>query len=160
MLDDASYNGDAESSDDAGVVAFESPALTWSGPLAIGATVTVTYSVTVNNPDAGDRILTNAVSPTSPGGACATADGCVTSTPVQSIVFTKTADATEVVPGAKVTYTITATNTGQVDYTVDAPATFTDSLVAVLDDATYNADATCRGLGRSRSDRPSRSPTP
>ncbi|WP_213014150.1 beta strand repeat-containing protein [Plantibacter sp. CFBP 13570] len=145
VLDDATYNGDAAASDDTGVVSFTTPTLSWSGALPVGETVTVTYSVTVKQPNTGDNVLTNAVTPTGPGGACATEGGCVTNTPVQSIAFTKTADTTEVVPGATVTYTITATNTGQVDYTTDAPATFTDDLSAVLDDADYNGDANATG---------------
>ncbi|WP_370582692.1 GEVED domain-containing protein [Plantibacter sp. VKM Ac-2885] len=145
VLDDATYNGDAAASDNTGVVSFTTPTLSWSGALPVGESVTVTYSVTVKQPNTGDNVLTNAVTPTGPGGACATEGGCVTNTPVQSIAFTKTADTTEVVPGATVTYTITATNTGQVDYTTDAPAAFTDDLSAVLDDADYNGDATATG---------------
>jgi len=145
VLDDATYNGDAVSNSDGttdtGVVDFASPILTWTGPLSVGGTVTVTYTVTVNDPDSGDKVLTNAVVPTGPGGSCATDGDCVTNTPVQSISFTKVADTDEVVAGSTVTYTITATNTGQVAYTEAAPASFTDDLTNVLDDASYNGDA-------------------
>ncbi|MBF4636300.1 DUF11 domain-containing protein [Agreia pratensis] len=137
VLDDATYNGDAS-----GGATVNGTSLSWSGPLAFGETKTITYSVTVNNPDNGNKILTNAVTPTSTGGTCATPGGCVTNTPVQSVVFTKTADRTEVVPGDTITYTITVQNTGQADYTTADPASFTDDLSAVLDDATYNNDAT------------------
>jgi uncharacterized repeat protein (TIGR01451 family) len=142
VLDDATYTGDADAS--AGVTAFTSPTLTWAGPLPVDGTVTVTYTVTVNTPDAGDHVLTNAVTPTGPGGTCTTEDACTTSTPVQSIAFTKTADTDKVIPEDEVVYTITAENTGQVAYTDAAPASFTDDLTEVLDDATYNnnADAT------------------
>jgi len=37
---------------------------------------------------------------------------------------------------------VLVTNTGQVDYTLAQPATFTDDFSQVLDDATYNGDAT------------------
>ena len=57
LLDDASYNGDASAS--AGTVTFASPDLTWTGTLAPGAATTVTFTVTVNNPDTGDRTLTS-----------------------------------------------------------------------------------------------------
>ena len=49
-------------------------------------------------------------------------------------------------------YTITVTNTGQIAYTDNAPASFTDDLSAVLDDATYNDDlASSTGAGASYS---------
>ncbi|MDU2072482.1 MAG: hypothetical protein E7E98_08235 [Cutibacterium avidum] len=43
-------------------------------------------------------------------------------------------------PGTKLTYDIAVTNTGKTDYTADDPASFTDDLSKVLDDATYNKD--------------------
>ncbi|RDV44893.1 hypothetical protein DOE76_09105 [Leifsonia sp. ku-ls] len=136
VLDDATYNGDAT-----GGATVSGTTLSWSGALAAGATQTITYSVTVDSPDTGDRTLTNAVVPGN-GGTCDPAGSCTTATPVQSYSVTKTADRTDVVPGQKVTYTITVKNTGAVDYTAAAPASFSDDLSAVLDDATYNNDAT------------------
>ncbi|WP_133847810.1 DUF11 domain-containing protein [Labedaea rhizosphaerae] len=59
VLDDATYKGDAHAS--AGTTHYEEPKLSWSGPVAVGATATVTYSVKVNDPASGDRKLTNAV---------------------------------------------------------------------------------------------------
>ena len=35
--------------------------LTWTGDLSAGDTATITYSVTVNNPETGGTILTNTV---------------------------------------------------------------------------------------------------
>ena len=57
----------------AGAVGFASPTLTWTGDLAIGASVTVTYSVTVNDPDHGNQALTARVSSTTAGSNCAPA---------------------------------------------------------------------------------------
>jgi uncharacterized repeat protein (TIGR01451 family) len=135
VLDDATYNGDAS-----GGAAVTGSTLSWSGALAVGATTAITYSVTVNNPDTGDKVLTNAVDPGA-GGDCATADGCSTTNDVASFTVSKTASSTAAAPGSTVTYTITVTNTGAAAYTAASPASFTDDLSAVLDDATYNGDA-------------------
>lgn len=138
VLDDATYNGDASTG-----ATVAGNTLTWSGPLAVGQTAKVTYSVTVNAPDTGNHHLVNAVVPTAPGGGCDTAGSCLTDTPVASYTVTKTVSTTQAVkPGAKVGYTITVVNTGQADYTAATPASFTDDMTDVLDDATYNDDAT------------------
>ncbi|MCW2598099.1 MAG: hypothetical protein JWP39_3987, partial [Jatrophihabitans sp.] len=146
VLDDAAYNGDANASD--GTVGF-APAdstLSWSGPLPVEGMVTVTYSVTVDAPETGDYSLVNAAVPDAPGGACA--DGALpkpSCSPVEVLVqaysVAKVASAATVLPGGTVTYTITVTNTGKVDYTEAAPASFADDLTKVLDDATFSGDA-------------------
>ncbi|MEU9606419.1 hypothetical protein [Streptomyces sp. NPDC048057] len=46
-----------------------------------------------------------------------------------------------VMPGDTVEYTITVTNTGDTAYTAANPATLTDDLTELLDDAAYNDDA-------------------
>jgi uncharacterized repeat protein (TIGR01451 family)/fimbrial isopeptide formation D2 family protein len=138
VIDDATYNNDATNG-----ATYAAPTLSWSGALPVEGTVTVTYSVTVNDPDLGNHSLDNVVV-TPPGGGCVPGSpppGCHTETPVQSYEVVKTADRMNVVPGQRVTYTIKITNTGKVDYTADAPASFTDNLSDVLDDATYNSDA-------------------
>ncbi|WP_062306527.1 CshA/CshB family fibrillar adhesin-related protein [Demequina subtropica] len=142
VLDDATYNGDAAAG--SGTVDFADPILSWEGALAAGETVTITYSVTVNDPPSGDGILANVVVGP-PESNCDSADttdpDCVEPNPVQALEITKTADPDdEVLPGDVVTYTVTVTNTGQVDYTAEDPASFEDDLTAVLDDATYNND--------------------
>jgi uncharacterized repeat protein (TIGR01451 family) len=65
--------------------------------------------------------------------------------PIKGITVEKTASVTTTTPGSTVTYTIVVTNTGQVAYTTTDPASFTDNLNSVLDDATYNNDATATG---------------
>ncbi len=42
-------------------VATPAPVLTWTGSLSPGDSATITYSVTVNNPDTGDKLLINTV---------------------------------------------------------------------------------------------------
>ncbi|MFK4759641.1 hypothetical protein ACI3KS_01760 [Microbacterium sp. ZW T5_45] len=135
VLDDAVYNDDATNG-----ATVSGSTLSWSGALAVGETVTITYSVTVDAPVTGDFVLANVVAPTGPGGSCE--ETCETSTPIGSFRVVKSTDSTDVLPGETVEYSITVTNTGQVAYTADAPASFTDDLSAVLDDATYNGDAT------------------
>ena len=58
---------------------------------------------------------------------------------VPELTITKSADHTTVVAGGTTGYTITAVNTGETDY---PGATIVDQLAGVLDDATYNGDAT------------------
>ena len=138
VLDDATYNGDLTAT--APAFNYTAPVVSWSGPLAVGASVTLTYSVTVNNPDTGDNVLTNTVvcvGTTDP--ACAPPPVVV---PVALFTATKKADVSQAEPGDKVTYTIVVTNTGGFAYTAATPASITDDLSAVIDDATFNNDAT------------------
>jgi fimbrial isopeptide formation D2 family protein len=77
VLDDATYDKDAKAS--AGTISYKAPHLTWTGNLAVGAKVTITYSVTVNGD--GDGHLANVVSsPTDDGrrAHCDTSVGCRT----------------------------------------------------------------------------------
>ena len=68
VLDDAAYDTDATAT--AGTVSYASPVLTWTGNLTPGQAATITYSVTVNNPDTGDKILTNTVTSAAAGSNC------------------------------------------------------------------------------------------
>ncbi|MFE0022960.1 GEVED domain-containing protein [Amycolatopsis sp. NPDC059021] len=140
VIDDATFDAGSVSAS-TGTASYTAPKLTWAGDLGVGATATITYRVTVNNPVTGDHKLVNAITSTTPGSNCATGSTdpkCATSTPVSGLRIAKSADRDQVVPGDKVTYTITVTNTGQ---TPQNGATFTDDLSSVLDDATYNNDA-------------------
>jgi uncharacterized repeat protein (TIGR01451 family) len=142
LLDDASYNGDVAAT--AGSVSYAAPDLTWSGALAVGATVRITYTVTVHDPVTGERVLTNAVTSTTSGSNCppgGTDPACATTVTVlvPALRIVKTASAATITPGDTLGYTVTVTNTGQTPYTA---ATVTDALGGVLDDATYNNDAT------------------
>jgi uncharacterized repeat protein (TIGR01451 family)/LPXTG-motif cell wall-anchored protein len=74
MLDDATYNDHAKAS--SGTVDYPSPHLLWRGDLAVGQTVTITYSVTVTGK--GDHRLVNPVGTTDQLGVCDATVGCRT----------------------------------------------------------------------------------
>ena len=59
----------------AGTVSYASPDLTWTGNLAAGASATITYSVTVNNPDTGGKVMTNTVVSAAAGSTCPAGGG-------------------------------------------------------------------------------------
>ena len=125
-------------------VGFTSPALTWTGNLAVGAVATITFSVTVNNPDTGDKVLAQTVTSATAGSNCpagSTDARCSVTVVVlvPGLTIVQTASPGTAAPGAVVHYTVTVTNSGQTAYT---GAAFTDPLGGVLDDAAYNGDAT------------------
>ncbi|MFJ5921538.1 DUF6923 family protein [Kitasatospora sp. NPDC092948] len=137
-LDPASITGGGQASGNT---------VTWSGPLAVGETHTVSYDVVVNSPDTGgNHVLTNAATP-GPTGTCA--DVCSLDTPIAEFSLSKTAEPTSVAPGGIVTYALTVTNTGAVPFGTapgDAPpAHVTDNLAGVLNNAVYNNDASDGG---------------
>ncbi|WP_256788232.1 putative Ig domain-containing protein [Frankia sp. AvcI1] len=142
VLSDATYNADATAS--TGTVVYSAPNLTWTGSLAAGASATITYTVTVLDPDPGDKLLINAVTSPAIGSNCpvgGSAPACtaVVQVLVPDLTIAKTASSATTTPGGVVTYTVTVTNSGPTPYT---GATFADSLTGLLDDATYNADVT------------------
>ena len=105
VVGDAAYNDDAHAS--AGTVGYASPpVLTWTGDLTLGDVVTITYSVTVNDPDRGGRILANTVVSLDPGSDCpdrSTDPRCGVSVPVIAGALSMTApisaDLGATVPG-------------------------------------------------------------
>ena len=137
VLDDAAYDDDAPTT--AGTLAYTSPTLTWTGDLTPGAAVIITYSVTVHNPDTGDKLGINSVSSAAAGSSCppgsvSAAAGCSIPVLTPALTITATADTATTTPGAVVDYTVTVTDTGQTPY---AGATVTGPLGGVLDDAAY-----------------------
>ncbi|WP_425832123.1 DUF7507 domain-containing protein [Streptomyces fractus] len=139
LIDDATYNKDAAAT--SGTVSYEEPKLAWKGDVAAGRTVTLTYSVTVGAPPAGDKKLTNVVVSKVPGSNCQEGSDdpdCTTDSGIPTLKFKKTATPRNPKEGDTLSYKVVVTNDGQADYT---GATFTDDLTKVLDDATYNGDA-------------------
>ena len=93
ILDDATYDNDATATG-GGSVSFAAPDLTWTGDLSPGATVTVTYSVSVNDPATGNLTLANTVTSADPGSNClsgSTDPRCSSSVPVVLGVLSITA---------------------------------------------------------------------
>lgn len=140
VLDDATWVGDAKA--DSGSVTRSGTTLTWTGDLAVGQTVTITYSVKVARAG-GDLTLDNQV--TSPGGTCVPAPDqnpdCRTIHPIGGFTYSKMSDPASpstVKIGDTITYTVTGTQFGPAPVT---GATLVDDLTGVLDDATYNDDA-------------------
>jgi uncharacterized repeat protein (TIGR01451 family) len=95
VLTDTAYNNDAAAT--RGAVSYASPVLTWTGNLAPGDTATITYTVTVNNPDTGGGALSNTVVSGVPGSTCpagGTDPGCSVTVAVVAGPLTITVPAT------------------------------------------------------------------
>ena len=117
--------------------------LTWTGNLDPGDTAVITFTITISNPDTGDKHLVNTVTSTTPGSTCppaGPAPACTATVTdlIPALTITKTATTATTTPGSTVGYTITITDTGQTPYTA---AAVTDDLTGVLADATYNNNA-------------------
>ncbi|SNS95283.1 conserved repeat domain-containing protein [Streptosporangium subroseum] len=151
VLDDAVYNGDAQAT--TGTVSYDEPRLSWTGDVAAGETVTITYSATVRDPGTGDHLLDNAIR--APGGgtncpgptpragrlsapAPAADRGCAHRVVVENVTISETLSPRAPRSGEVVNYTITVANAQEAPYT---DAHVTDDLSGVLDDAVYNNDA-------------------
>ena len=144
---DAAYNNDAAA--DSGSVSYAAPVLTWTGDLTPGGSAVITYTVTVNDPDTGDKILTStavsdAAGSNCPSGGTDTRCTATVTDLIPALTISKTAPVSTTTPGSTVTYTITVADTGQTPYT---PATVTDSLAGVLGDAGYDTTATTASSG-------------
>ncbi|GAB2834491.1 DUF7927 domain-containing protein [Lentzea nigeriaca] len=141
VLDDAMVEGLPVAT--SGRASFAAPMVRWSGPLAPGEHATITYSVRVKRVDFGDTRLVDALTSDTPGSDCAAASGnpaCGTVVDVPRLKITTAADRAEFRPGDTVLYTVTVTNDGQVPFTASDPASFSDDLTDVLDDAVFSPD--------------------
>ncbi|MCU1658871.1 MAG: hypothetical protein JWO57_3527 [Pseudonocardiales bacterium] len=142
-LADSTYGSNASAT--AGTVSYNAgtQVLSWSGPLAAGATATVTYTVTVDNPDTGDHEMVNRVVSSNPSNCPpgSTDPACLADVPISDLHVSKSsnpADGSTVTAGQVITYTLTFANTGKGTAAVD----YTDDLTKVLDDATVTSAPT------------------
>lgn len=157
VLDDATLDASsiALGGDDTSAVGFNfdtgAQTIRVSGLVQPGKPVTLSYTVKVNTPDTGDKLLRNVVTPSGalPGDTCKADDPLCTENPVATPGFAlvKSADPASgsvVKAGDVVTYTVTGTNTGG---TVLDPVKITDDLADVLDDATLVAGSPTASTG-------------
>ncbi|GAA0838921.1 hypothetical protein ACFQVD_32300 [Streptosporangium amethystogenes subsp. fukuiense] len=144
VLDDADFDHDASAT--SGTVSFTESRLTWSGDVAIGQTVTITYGVTVNDPPAGDMRLSGELvggeGSNCEAGSTDPACGNLDAPGLPLLYVLMTADRETVDPGQVVAYTVTVGNVGTAAY---PGAALTGELSGVLDDAIYNGDARATG---------------
>lgn len=118
--------------------------LSWSGELPTGGSVTLSYTVKVNQEVGAQTIITNTVSGTAtpPTGPPITPPIVTTDNPVPGFTLVKSSDpksGTDVKAGQTITYTITGTNTGA---TVLAPVVITDDLSKVLNNTVLQGTPT------------------
>ena len=149
VVDDASIDGPMTATPNVGTVGADADRTSWRGPLASGASVTLEYTVTVTG--GGDAVLHNVAfgapasvtDPATPDEVnCDAADNCAsTRTALPAVHIAKSASVSSTTAGGVVEYTVQLTNTGEVDLPLGDPATFTDDLTGVLDDARYQGDA-------------------
>jgi uncharacterized repeat protein (TIGR01451 family) len=155
-LDDATYNADASDGGAGGSFTFTDGRLRWRGPLAGGATIRLTYSVTLTG--GGDLSVRNIawvpadpdggatpecpVGPMAAGALAATGETCAeVEFGVPRLAVTKTVEAAGAVrSGAVIRYQIAVTNTGTAAFTEAAPGEMTDSLAGLLGAADWNGD--------------------
>jgi uncharacterized repeat protein (TIGR01451 family) len=142
VVDDATYGNDVASS--IGTATWDgSSKISWNGDLSPGQTATITYTVTMNTPDTGNKQLLNGVVGTGTGSNCTASPAidpeCRTTSPLPDVTSTKTlVGPTNPTVGDTVNYKFTIKNDGVAAATNVAVA---DDLNQVLDDAAYNNDA-------------------
>ncbi|GLZ30111.1 hypothetical protein Lesp02_23010 [Lentzea sp. NBRC 105346] len=118
VLDDAVFTVDDVTAS-SGTVGYTSPILSWSGPLAVGESATVSYIVNASEPDYGNGVMRNVVTG-SPGAAinCVVCD--VT---LESRVVSLSKNVVSTTPNADgsftIVYDVTVTGAGSAPSTYD-----------------------------------------
>ncbi|MCJ0905577.1 isopeptide-forming domain-containing fimbrial protein, partial [Rhodococcus sp. ARC_M6] len=127
-----------------GTPSISGSTLTWSGNLAVGQSVVLTYKVKINDGVAAGTVLNNKVTGTAkpPTGPEITPPAVETNHSVPGFTLAKTANpvsGSTVQAGETITYTVTGSNAGKA--TLD-PAMITDDLSAVLNNAAIDGPIT------------------
>lgn len=139
VLDDAELIAEPVASAEGLTATRNGETISVAGSVPVGETITVSYTVMVLPfSEQGDHVLANALAECDPDNQ----GRCSTEHPIRGLGVEKTSDVQEARTGDTVTYSVTVTNLGAVEYTVSNPASMSDDLSAVIDDATYNDDAT------------------
>ncbi|MBF0816879.1 isopeptide-forming domain-containing fimbrial protein [Microbacterium paludicola] len=149
VLDDATYRNDA-TANKPGTLSYTAPRLSWQGALAAGDSVQITYSTVVKAGGNGTvRNVAWVPSSSTPGPtpACTSGTGTDTATGqpcattqylLPKLQISKDTTTTQVTKdGQEVTYRVTLTNPGPGSFTTASPASMSDDLSGVLDDAEY-----------------------
>jgi uncharacterized repeat protein (TIGR01451 family) len=157
LLDGGVFNQDQKVVPEQGSLTYNESRLTWTGPLEIGQSVVITYSVTwlaIGNGTMRNVVWQPEV-PANPGDTPDCDEGTgLTQGPADQpcaqtldrrplLEIAKTSDATgkTLTAGDTVHYTVTGTNIGQADYDDSFKAVIIDSLRLLLGAAHYNDDA-------------------
>jgi uncharacterized repeat protein (TIGR01451 family) len=140
VSDDATYVPHSTTAT-AGSVQLSSAAVLWSGALpvapAAGSTVTLQFRMQARAASSsahGDGELRSSLTVLGAGGDCTA--GCAATVALQQFSVSVLADASTVLPGQVISYTVMTENTGQVPY---SSASWNDDLAGLLDDATFVA---------------------
>ena len=147
VRDDADFTGTANAT--SGTLTATTEALRWNGDLPVGATVTVSVEVRVRSPGSGNGVLSSRATVGVPSANCradSVDPSCVATSTVlvPRLTIVKSSPALIAVPGERVTFTLTITNSGDTAYT---GIEVRDSLAGGLDDAAYESSAIVSGGG-------------
>lgn len=144
VLDNATLQGEPDPfTASTGTVTRNDPSIDWNIP-TLTDSATLNYSVVVNGGATG-VLLKNTV--TRSDGPCQEGDVCTTEHETPQWTIAKSSDkpqGSNVLPGQTITYTVTATNTSNVDVT---GITVVDDLTDVLGAGTYNSADTSASTG-------------
>ncbi|MDR3360537.1 MAG: DUF11 domain-containing protein, partial [Bifidobacteriaceae bacterium] len=174
VTDDAAYLGDVRASRPGTLIdrTASQPLLGWSGPLPAGQSVTLTYSVRLRT--VGDGLVRNtAWSPRDPAAEQVEAPTCAASPdtetgeicathefgrPRVNIAKSFTAPSDPPLPGQRLTYTVTAKNTGRTDFDQTKPLVIADDLTDVLDATKLDPDSLAAEVGGAPAAKPTFDP--